>query len=296
MRSYLCQVASFTNVAEAECARCKLESEGIVARLSNVNLVLWFWYYSLVTGGVRVLVRRDDLDDAREVLSWREPSPTTDQEPCAHCGEVIVDAWDICWRCGWSADDTGEPDGRQRPAPGLSCERKTADSDVADDSLSGPAHGEAPPLSIAAIALAVIAGILVWTRTGDWLFGLAGWLVALLAAELLGRILGGQGEPDELAIEHELGAEPEPVLTPAQQSLLRRREAGSRAVGRAWRAAVFALYFPPLALCSVAVFCRVGPRRMNLGRMDCLRYYGAWALSLLVAMECSAFVCGLPCL
>jgi hypothetical protein len=64
----LVTVTSFTDVAEAELARERLELEGIRAFVVDAQTAGVMPYLTSSTGGVRVQVKPEDLERAREVL------------------------------------------------------------------------------------------------------------------------------------------------------------------------------------------------------------------------------------
>lgn len=62
-------VASFPDVAEAQLAKERLELEGIVAFVIDAQTAGVMPFLTSSTGGVRVQVKRSDVDKAREILS-----------------------------------------------------------------------------------------------------------------------------------------------------------------------------------------------------------------------------------
>jgi hypothetical protein len=57
---------------DAHVGRALLESEGIPAFLESEHIVTAWWPMSLVFGGVRLLVRTEDLELARRALALRD--------------------------------------------------------------------------------------------------------------------------------------------------------------------------------------------------------------------------------
>jgi hypothetical protein len=64
----LVTVTSFTDVAEAELARERLELEGIRAFVVDAQTAGVMPYLTSSTGGVRIQVKPEDVERAREVL------------------------------------------------------------------------------------------------------------------------------------------------------------------------------------------------------------------------------------
>jgi hypothetical protein len=133
--------ATFVFPFEADMARLRLAWEGISARLADEAVAGWFWHYSNAAGGVKVLVRTEDLLRALEILGQRpaaeggasipsraggltatqEPlSAASEEEPagedwiCPKCREKIPGGWDVCWSCGTTLH--GREDSRSTPA------------------------------------------------------------------------------------------------------------------------------------------------------------------------------------
>jgi hypothetical protein len=61
-----------TSPWEAHVGRALLESEGIPAYLGGEHVVTAWWPMSMVFGGVRLLVRREHVTEARAVLALRD--------------------------------------------------------------------------------------------------------------------------------------------------------------------------------------------------------------------------------
>jgi hypothetical protein len=107
---HLVKVRSFLGVAEAELARIRLAMDGISARLSNAEMVIWFWHYSNVTGGVKLFVNESDASKAVLILSPNRV-PQLFQPPkwiCPKCHADVEGLWSYCWSCGTSKQ--GEED------------------------------------------------------------------------------------------------------------------------------------------------------------------------------------------
>ncbi len=66
--SDLVTVAAFADVAEAELAKERLELEGVLAFVADAQTAGVMPYLTSTTGGVRVQVRPEDAEKAREIL------------------------------------------------------------------------------------------------------------------------------------------------------------------------------------------------------------------------------------
>ncbi|MBN1588246.1 MAG: hypothetical protein JW888_01890 [Pirellulales bacterium] len=273
MSSTPCQVAAFTNVVEAEWARCRLGFEGIPAWLENAYVVLWFWHYSQAIGGVKVLVAPEQAQQARAILDQKGSADDgAITWPCSHCGELLPDDWATCWRCGTAREHAGDSDG-----PEFAASASESFSEQAPNLMSG--------FGVLAVIIVVVFGLVTYRITHDPFVSLASCLAALVAQAILAMIVGDAEEPGELLDDDDPGVEPEPVLSAVEQSQERRRQLGSFLAVRAWRAAMFSfVWFPLLLICSLATLLRIQPTRMLLGPFDRFRYYGTWALCIMVGI------------
>jgi hypothetical protein len=108
----LVKVRSFLGVAEAELARIRLAMDGIPARLSNAEMVIWFWHYSNATGGVKLFVNSSDTQRAALILDSKS-TPQQWQLPqwiCPKCQADVDGSWSSCWSCGTSKKGEEDPD------------------------------------------------------------------------------------------------------------------------------------------------------------------------------------------
>ena len=87
----------FRDLPEALLAKGSLESAGIECSLGDDNMVRLDWFYSNAIGGIKLLVRRDDVEAAEQVLA--EPIPEHfevsdvgdfEQPRCPKCGSLDV--------------------------------------------------------------------------------------------------------------------------------------------------------------------------------------------------------------
>jgi len=258
LESSLVKLASYVDVSTAELARACLATNGISARLSNDNLVSWFWHYSNATGGVKLLVMEEDIEKSRELLAARKRRPDGEPWTCEGCGERIEGGWDVCWSCGTLADGTGS---RTFPA-----EKEKAAADNSE--IAG---------------LIVLGSALLFAMTGGSVMILGCGLLTLVFVLSLTDSRRKQAEhyrQDELA-----GRLPEFVLSPAGRLKRRRRAEVRELTQRAWRSSVLALFmFPPLAFYCLYLLYKIAPRRRLLGRRARRQYRRALAVAILAAV------------
>jgi hypothetical protein len=69
----LVTIRQFRDLPEAILARGVLQSAGIEGFLADDNIVRMDWFISNLVGGIKLKVRREDLEAANEVL--QEPAP-----------------------------------------------------------------------------------------------------------------------------------------------------------------------------------------------------------------------------
>jgi len=270
MSSSLCQVASFLNVAEAEWARCRLGFEGIRARLGNANVLLWCWHWSNASGGVRVFVHPNEAEQARQILTAPRLCVEGDSWRCAECGEEGLGGWKVCWRCGTAREEAVDLSDVESPT-------------AISESSSQPVRDATPWIGVVHVFVAAAVGLSVYGFTRDWLFGLAGCLAGLCFGSLLGYLFGHVDGVVEPSCDADLGPEPEPVLSAAEQSQRRRQQLGNYLAIRAWQTTLFSVvWFSPLVFCAIGTLLRIQPRRMLLRPSDWLHYCGSWCLSMLV--------------
>jgi hypothetical protein len=80
-------IAAFENTFEAEIARGRLESEGVLAFVHDAQTVAMNWTLSNAVGGVKLAVRTVDAERALEILG----------EPDIH--DEIDSGWGSCPHC-----------------------------------------------------------------------------------------------------------------------------------------------------------------------------------------------------
>jgi hypothetical protein len=98
----------YDDIPEAELARGLLESEGIPAFVFGNDIVSTQWLYSMTMGGLRLMVRAQDVTKAYEILGL-EPIKEEELEKEAGVTEDIV-----CPKCGnnnvWRGSSSGLPE------------------------------------------------------------------------------------------------------------------------------------------------------------------------------------------
>lgn len=111
-------IQTYDNPAEADMAKHLLEDEGILVFLENRDIVQATWGISILVGGVRLQVPRDQAELASQLLAekTRRWPGLPDNEPmdnpelhCLECGELMSEQEDKCSSCGWSYADGVEP-------------------------------------------------------------------------------------------------------------------------------------------------------------------------------------------
>jgi hypothetical protein len=90
-------VRRFRDLPEALLAKGSLDSAGIECALADDNMVRLDWFYSNAIGGIRLLVDREDLDTAEQLLN--QPIPENfdvsglgqyEQPRCPKCGSLDI--------------------------------------------------------------------------------------------------------------------------------------------------------------------------------------------------------------
>lgn len=93
----LVMLRKFRDLPEALLAKGSLESAGIECSLGDDNMVRMDWFYSNAIGGIKLLVKREDVEAAEEVLTSPIPenfevegTGTYEQPKCPKCGSLDV--------------------------------------------------------------------------------------------------------------------------------------------------------------------------------------------------------------
>lgn len=79
MSENLIVVRRFRDLIEAELAKGKLESAGIDAFVADENIVRMDWLYSNAIGGLRLMVKPEDADEACSILDQPIPAEITQE-------------------------------------------------------------------------------------------------------------------------------------------------------------------------------------------------------------------------
>jgi len=252
----LVRVASYLNSAEAELARVLLAMDGIPAWLENAALVLWVWYYSNAVGGVKVVVPQPEAERAWTILHPPRESDGEDRPhgTCPACEAQLDSDWIVCWRCGCTAE--GEPDSDFFAPPPL---------------VPFPLKCSPPVLA----AIVGMSGPLLFLLTAGYLPLLIFWMLAVVLVLGIRSLWAGD----------EVGVEPSADL-PSQSDSEEEPDSVAQiafeaAVYRAWKAAVFGMSFPPLALYSLWLLMRLDAPDAPLCPREQRRCLGALTISLI---------------
>lgn len=93
----LVTVARFRDLPEAMLARGRLQSAGIDAFLADENYIRMDWFMSNMIGNMRLQVREDDAESAKEILAQQVPekfetdTESFEQPKCPKCGSVDIE-------------------------------------------------------------------------------------------------------------------------------------------------------------------------------------------------------------
>lgn len=89
-------VRRFRDLPEAILAKGSLDSAGIECHLVDENMVRLDWFISNLLGGAKLMVKPEDLDDARQVLDQPIPEDFDygeerfEQPKCPKCGALDI--------------------------------------------------------------------------------------------------------------------------------------------------------------------------------------------------------------
>jgi hypothetical protein len=95
----LVTVARFRDLPEAMLARGRLQSAGIDAFLADENYIRMDWFMSNMIGNMRLQVREEDVESAKEILQEQVPEDFEigadgekfEQPRCPKCGSVDIE-------------------------------------------------------------------------------------------------------------------------------------------------------------------------------------------------------------
>lgn len=81
-------LATFENAIDAEIVRGRLESDGIACHVLDGGIVGMNWTLSNAVGGVKLVVRAEDLENARALINDNESISNEDEGwgACPSCG------------------------------------------------------------------------------------------------------------------------------------------------------------------------------------------------------------------
>jgi hypothetical protein len=139
---------SFALPFEADVVRFRLELEGIPSRLADEAMAGWFWQYSNAVGGVKLLVRAEDLPRALEIMDSEAeaaaaalpfeggqtaapgggfPPPRVPRRwACPRCAARVPSDFCVCWACGTTADGQTDSKFGAVDAPAVEIDRDRA--------------------------------------------------------------------------------------------------------------------------------------------------------------------------
>ncbi len=264
----LTQIHSCWSVAEAEIVRARLASEGIPAYFENATLVLWYWQYANLTGGVKLFVRESEAEEACRILS-NAAQPSGDDVPpwmCSCCGQDVEGTWEICWSCGASVD------GVERPAP-------APEPPPAEDGEELFEYDLAGRIQVSIITLAILAGLA--GAPLELLFVAA--LLLLSMGQIFSRAIDDCGSRSTIAVDAD-GNVPEGIVGAGDRSHDAAGWPADELALRAWWSAVFGLIIcpqPVFTAYSVWLLRKRLAEETRLGPIGRRRIRAAWAVNLI---------------
>jgi Flp pilus assembly protein TadD len=88
----LVTIATFSQPAEAHVMRTKLQAEGVWSFVADEGIVTMNWLYTNVVGGVKLQVRKRDVERAHDILGLKEDTELDDAEElrCPNCNASNV--------------------------------------------------------------------------------------------------------------------------------------------------------------------------------------------------------------
>jgi hypothetical protein len=114
----LATAATFRDLADAQVARMTLEAAGVECRLLDEELIRIDWALSTAFGGMKLVVRSEDVEVARQLLAEVEtagesagavPEELAGGESCPRCGSASVATVNLTRKPGLAAALLGVP-------------------------------------------------------------------------------------------------------------------------------------------------------------------------------------------
>lgn len=103
-------IDGFIDVIQADIVRGRLEAEGIPAILGNRHLVAADWMYAQALGGVRILVPREFVSEARAIIADIDSGQFLDadeklrqEDICSDCGSILGRKTSSSWKFALSS-------------------------------------------------------------------------------------------------------------------------------------------------------------------------------------------------
>lgn len=93
----------YDTVGEAGSASSALDAAGIGFAVLDENIIVLNWLYSNAVGGVKLMVRREDLEEAFEILSTSSREATADEEVTDPLAPEPEQQPAVCPSCGGAA-------------------------------------------------------------------------------------------------------------------------------------------------------------------------------------------------
>ena len=94
------EIATYSNLAEAELAKQTLEANGL-SKIIILNESGGGALGQTLAHGIKILVPEADAQTARSLLGQPEPGDLSDKMwKCTKCGEEIEWQFTECWSCG----------------------------------------------------------------------------------------------------------------------------------------------------------------------------------------------------
>lgn len=98
---------TFDTPSEAALARIYLEDYGFHVMLDDYNIVGMDWVRSNAFGGIKLKVKRGDMEAALGILEEmikQRSQRSNDDDPCLSCGNQMPPDEDTCPNCVWTFD------------------------------------------------------------------------------------------------------------------------------------------------------------------------------------------------
>jgi len=92
------ELGTYNSEIEAQITMGQLQEEGIYSKMKKDDVGGMFPNLNL-TQGVKVLVRKSDIEKAKKIINFSQDQTHSENWICKNCGEAHEEQFTSCWNC-----------------------------------------------------------------------------------------------------------------------------------------------------------------------------------------------------